>query len=102
MCCTINAVMSYSEIKAKLMQNKQSIGIMLNNKTKNTELLLTLSYAQIKELADSIYIMLSHTDVEKIDTEYVGSIAVEFSYLEEILLDSSQAYQLPTKGRKAG
>lgn len=52
MCCGINAVMTYSEIKAKLMQNKQSIGIMLNNKTKNTELLLTLNYAQIKELSD--------------------------------------------------
>ncbi|WIW69867.1 hypothetical protein [Anaerosinus gibii] len=102
MCCTINAVMTYSEIKAKLIQNKQSIGIMLNNKSRNTEVLLTLSYAQIKEIADSIYIMLSHTDIEKIDTEYVGSIAMEFSYLEEILLNSSQSYQLPTQERKAG
>ncbi|WP_418627417.1 hypothetical protein [Anaerosinus sp.] len=102
MCCTINAVMTYSEVKAKLMQNKQSIGIILNNKNRNTEVLLALSYAQIKELADSIYTMLSHTDIEKIDTEYVGSIAVEFSYLEEVLLDSNQSYELPTKERKAG
>ncbi|WIW70649.1 hypothetical protein [Anaerosinus gibii] len=102
MCCTINVVMTYSEVQAKLMQNKQSIGIMLNNKSKNTELLLTLSYAQIKELTDSIYAMLSHTDIEKIDTEYVGSIAVEFSYLEKILLDSNQSYELPTKERKVG
>lgn len=84
--CYITMVMTYNDVKAKLKQHKEAISISLNNTNKNMEVSITLNYGQIKELVDEIYAILEHTDITKIDTDYVGSIEIESSYDDEVAL----------------
>lgn len=84
--CYITMVMTYNDVKAELKQHKEAISISLNNTNKNMEVNITLNYGQIKELFDEIYAILEHTDITKMDTDYVGSIEIESNYDDEIAL----------------
>lgn len=85
----IISTLSYENIRAIFRQQPQGIGIQFQCRDNGSNISITLSYGQCYELVVGINKVLANTDVAKIETKFIGSMANEYKYNDAVTIDKS-------------